>query len=177
MNLRQVSNVRDMPVLDLEAGAPLGRVVNWVVNPRDQRIAAWLLNKSRLLQAQPAIVPADIAEYGPHMLVARDRQTVIAPSEVVGLPELITNQMSVVGFRATTDQGQILGTVTDIIFDTISAQIQTYYIRPQTLTGLLQNDLVLPASRVTKIEPKRVVFGADVVSPPPVQTQEQIQAV
>src|SRR3989344_284570 len=175
MNLRQISSMKEGPVLDLETGDLLGHIASWVIHPRDQRIAAWLLGRNKLFQAPLAVVTADIAEYGPRMVVVRDSQPVIRPDEVVGLPELITARMVVVGFQATTVQGRVLGSVADLVFDTISSQIQQYYIRPQSMAGFLQNDLVLPANQVTRIESNRVVFSEGVEAIPIVNPRKQVQ--
>ena len=175
MNLRQISSIKDIPVLDLETGDLLGHITNWAIYPRDQRIVAWILNKNKFFRAPTAVVTADIAEYGPRMVVVRDRQSIIRPDEVVGLPELVTAKMTVIGFQATTIQGRILGIITDLVFDTISSQIQQYYVRPQSMAGFLQNDLILPASKVTRIESNRVVFYEDVETLPVMAPQEGIQ--
>ena len=175
MNLRQISSLREMPVVDLESGDLLGHIAGWVVSPRDQRVAAWRLNKTKLWQTSPVIITADIAEYGPRMVVARNRDTVIAPSEVVGLPELIAQKMTVVGFEAATTAHRVLGRVTDLVFDVVTSQIQRYYIRPKALVSLLQTDLVLPASQVAQIEANRVIFSDDATPIPSTVVQEQTQ--
>lgn len=177
MNLRQISTIKDMPIMDLETGDALGQIVSWAIHPRDQRIVAWLLGKQKLFQAPLAVVTADVAEYGPHMVVVRDRQVLIKPDEVVGLPELITNKMVVVGFRAVTTQGRPLGVVTDLVFDTIGSQIVKYYVRPHAMAGFLQPDLVLPANQVSQIQPDQVVFADDVTPISVATPQKQAQTI
>lgn len=175
MNLRQISSLREMPVVDLESGDLLGHIDGWVISPRDQRVAAWRLKKTRLWQTMPVIITADIAEYGPRMVVARTRDTIIAPSEVVGLPELIAQKMSVVGFEAKTVTGQVLGRVNDLVFDTVTSSIQQYYIRPKTLAGLWQTDLVLPASKVVTITAGQVLFSDNTTPVAMTAPKEQTQ--
>lgn len=177
MDLKQISTIGDMPVLDLETGSVLGRVVNWVVHPKDQRLAALLLDRSFLFQKWPVIVPADIAEYAPRMIVARDKEVVIAAQEVVGLPELINRKLSLTGFRAETDKGKVLGTVSDFVFDTITSRIQKYHIQPNRLTGGLHGGLILPASKVVGIKKRRLVFADDVTASRATIREERAQIV
>ncbi|MFH0905604.1 MAG: PRC-barrel domain-containing protein [bacterium] len=162
MNLRQISTVHDMPVLDLETGEVLGRVVSWAVNSKEQRVAAFLLNKTSFFRTWPVVVPADIVEYGPHMVVARDRNSIIAPREVVGLPELIAAKNTLIDFRAETESGETLGTVKDFLFDTIGSRIQKYYIGPVLPLGQPHHELVVPASQVISIEGGKIIFADSV---------------
>jgi len=164
VDLRQVNTIKDMPVLDLETGTVLGRVVSWIIHPRDQRVAAFLLDRSFPLQKWPVIVPADIAEYGPKMIIARNKDVIIPSQEVIGLPELIKHKMTITGFKAETASGKTLGIVGDAVFDTITSRVQKYYIRPRGLTGVIKSELVLPASKVVSIQKRRLIFADDVTA-------------
>ncbi len=164
-----------MPVLDLETGTVLGRVVSWVVSPRDQRIAALLLDRTFPLQKWPVIVPADIAEYGPRMIIARSQGVVIASQEVVGLPELIKQKITFTGFQAETTSGKVLGKINDLIFDTTTSRIQKYYVRPHGFAGAIRNELILAANKVLNIQKHRLIFSDDVASPESVPARKSTQ--
>lgn len=177
VNLRQISAIKNMPVLDLETGVVLGRVVSWVVHPRDQRIAAFLLDKTFPFQKWPVIVPADIAEYGPRMIIARSREVIIVSQEVVGLPELIKQKTTFTGFGAETISGKILGRVSDLAFDTITSRIQKYHIRPHGLASAVRNELILPANKVIKIQKKHLIFPDDITAPQAAPLHKSTQVI
>ena len=160
MNLRTINSIKDMPVLDLETGAVLGRVVNWAVHPKEQRVAAFLLGKILPIHAWPVIIPADIVEYAPRMIVARNREVIIRPQEVVGLPELIDQRINLISFQAVAESGKPLGKVVDFTFDTLTSQIYSYDVAPRT-TNLLSDTLILPANRVVKIMGRKIIFTDD----------------
>ena len=163
VSLKPISSIRDIPVLDLETGEVLGRVTSWAINPTDQRIAAWLLNKPSLFGTQLAISPADIIEYSPDMIVVRDRTAVINPKEILGLTDLIQRKLIVIGLPAISETRKPLGQVTELLFDTISSKIEKYYLSPGSgLTRLTSQDLVIPADKVVEITGRQVVF-ADMV--------------
>jgi len=177
MSLRRVSDIYQLPVLDLETGEMLGQILSWVVTPLQQRVVAFLLTKPTLWHKAKVLVPADIVEYDPKMIVVRNYECVIQPSEVVGLPELLDERMEITGFRAETETGKLLGTVTDFVFETVGSTIQQYCVKPPTLMGALQSEWILPAGKVVKIEKHRLVFADNILSATKLAARQQTQTI
>lgn len=175
MSLRRISDIQQMPVLDLETGEILGQVLDWYVSPAQQRIVAYLINRPTLWKKAEVIVPADITEYAPKMIVVRDQDVLIDPTEVVGLASLMSVNMNLIGFRAETEAGKLLGGVVDFTIEVTGATIQQYEVKAPTLIGALQNNLLLPASRVLRVESHRLVFPDNVLATTEVVRQQQTQ--
>lgn len=175
MNLRRITDIHQLPVLDLETGEMLGEIVSWIVNPASQKLAAFTLTKFGAWQKMKVVVPVDIVEYAPKMIVVQSRDAVITPDEIAGLVELLNNRMELTGFRAETETGKLLGTVSDFVFDVISSTIQQYYIQPPTVLGALTSDWILPANRVLRIEKNRLVFPDDILTVTKLAAQHQTQ--
>ncbi|RLC37695.1 hypothetical protein DRH29_01235 [candidate division Kazan bacterium] len=174
MSLRQISTIQNMPILDLETGEVLGRVVNWVIKTKEQRLAAFLLDKTSPFKSPQVIVPADIIEYGPNMIVARDRASIVSPKEIVGLPELISKKYVLVGFKAETENGTKLGHIEDFTFDTISSEVRTYYIGPGGAVGIFGNSRIIPSEQVIRIQSGKVIFTNDVIKPKTESAKKQV---
>lgn len=177
MNLRRITDIHQLPVLDLETGEMLGEVVSWVVSPAQQKLAAFTLTKFGTWQKMKVVVPADIVEYAPKMIVVQSQAAVVAPDEIAGLAEFLKNRMELTGFRAETETGKLLGTVSDFVFDIIGSTIQQYYIQPPTILGRLASDWILPASRVVRIEKNRLVFPDDILTVIKLAAQQQTQTI
>ncbi len=175
MNLRQITDIHQLPVLDLETGEMLGEVVSWLINPVQQKLVAFTLTKFGAWQKMKVVVPSDIVEYAPKMIVVQTQSAIITPDEIAGLLELIDNRMELTGFRAETENGKLIGTVSDFVFDVIGSTIQQYYIQPPTVLGALSSDWILPADRVTRIEKNRLVFPDDILMVTRPVTQHQTQ--
>lgn len=164
MSLRRISDIDQMPVLDLETGEILGQIVGWVVQPAQQKIVAYILTQPTLWRKAQIIVPADIVEYGPRMVVVRDKTVVISPDEVVGLLELLRDEVSLIKFRAETESGKGLGIVNDFIIEVTGSTIQQYYIEPPLLAGGLTSDWIVSASQVVRIEQRKIIFPDNILS-------------
>lgn len=177
MNLRRITDIHQLPVLDLETGEMLGEIVSWVVNPSQQKLAAFTLTKFGAWQKMKVIVPADIVEYAPKMIVVQSQAAVIAPDEIAGLMELLKDRIEITGFRAETETGKLLGTVSDFVFDVIGSTIQQYYIQPPTVLGAITSDWILPANRVVRIEKNRLVFPDDILMVTKLAVQQQTQTI
>lgn len=163
MSLQHISDIHEMPVLDLETGEILGQVLKWIVRPDQQKLVAYVLMPPTLWRKARVVSPTDIVEYGPKMIVVRDQRALIAPDEIMGLSELIQADSSMTGFRAETESGKLLGTVIDFVIDIVTAKIQQYHIKPQMLTETLQGDWVLPAGKVIKIENRKIIFPDNIL--------------
>jgi uncharacterized protein YrrD len=177
MNLRRITDIHQLPVLDLETGEMLGEVVSWVVNPIQQKLVAFTLTKFGMWQKMKVVVPADVVEYAPKMIVVQSQTAVIVPDEIAGLAELLDSRTELTGFRAETETGKLLGVVSDFVFDVIGSTIQQYYIQPSTILGAIKSDLILPASRVIRIEKNRLVFPDDILTVMEPATQHQTQTI
>lgn len=161
LNLRPTSSLENMPVLDLETGAVLGRVLDLVFNPAKQKLMAFVLNRGNMLMQAQVLVPTDIVEYGPKMILARNRAAIIHPKEVVGLPELMKKSFSIIGLIAETENGKTLGKIDNLDIDTVGSYIQRYHISPSLVAGLTQPDLLMPANRFVGMKKNRMIFVAE----------------
>ncbi len=177
MNLRHITDVHQQPVLDLETGEMLGHVSSWVINPASQKVVAFTLTKLRGWQGTRVVVPADIVEYAPEMIVVQSQNAVIVPDEVAGLAELLDKHLELIGFRAETESGKLLGVVSDVVFDTIASTIWQYYIQSLSIVGTMTGNLILSANRVLRIEKRRIVFPDDILVVTTVVPCEQTQTI
>lgn len=177
MSLRRISDIQQTPILDLETGDILGQILDWYVNPQQQRVVAYLVSHPTLWRKAKIIVPADIVEYGPKMVIVRDREALITSDEIVGLATLVADGMNLLGFRAETESGKLLGLVSDFVIEIVGGTIQQYEIKSPTLIGALQNNLLLAANQVVRVDQYRLVFPDSVLNNPQTIPQTQTQTI
>lgn len=173
MSLRRISEIYQLPVLDLESGDILGQIVSWVVDPSCQRLAALMLTRPGLWQAARVILPADIVEYAPKMVVVKNATAVITPQEVVGLPELVESRCELVELPAESEAEEVLGKVADFTFEVIGSTIQQYALQPSTMGNRAAGEWLIPASQVVRIEKRRIIFSDKIRRPVKTLTQQQ----
>lgn len=148
--------------MDLETSQAIGEIIDWIINPEEKKITALAIKQPGLFSSTKVITTTDIIEYGPGIVVVRNQNAVIKPSEVVRLKKLIKSKYRVIGSRVETRSGKILGTIEDLLFETIDSTIQKIYIKPGILGILSRPDIIVDADKIIQIEPTRVVVQDDV---------------
>jgi len=159
--LKPISEVMGARLVDLDQGQTLGEVVNWVINPDEKKISALIVKPAGLFAKTLAIIPIDIIEYGPKIVVVRNQNALVPPAEVVHLPKLMRRAHRVIGNPVVTSSGKQLGNVEDILFETCDATLQKIYVRPGILGLFNQPDLIIGADKIVAIENKRIVVTDD----------------
>ncbi|MFH0912148.1 MAG: PRC-barrel domain-containing protein [Patescibacteria group bacterium] len=159
--LKPISEVMGSRVVDLDNSQTLGEVINWVINPDKKQISALLVKPNRPFARSLAIVPIDIVEYGPKIVVVRNDGALVAPKEILHLPKLMRKKHRVLGNPVVTQAGKKLGSVDDLLFETIDASIQKIYVCPGLLGIFNQPDLILGVDKIIAIESNRIVVQDD----------------
>jgi len=160
--LKQITQVVGSKLMDLETSQTIGEVVDWIINPDEKKIIALVIKQPGLFSSTKVVTTIDIIEYGPGIVVVKNRDTVVKPGEVVRLKKLIKSKYRVIDSRVETESGKILGTIEDLLFETINSAIQKIYIKPGILGMLSRPDIIVDADKIIKIEPTRIIVQNDV---------------
>lgn len=159
--LKPISEVLGARVVDLDDCSALGTVSNWVINPDKKQISALLIKPAGVFTRTLAIPTIDIVEYGPKMIVIKNHSALVNPGEILHLPKLIRKKHRVIGNIVITVSGKKLGTVEDLLFETIDSTLQKIYITSGILGILSQPDLIIGADKIVSIEQKKIVVQDD----------------
>lgn len=159
--LKPISEVMGARLVDLDKSQTLGEVINWVVDPDRKQISALIIKPVGIFTRTMAITTVDIVEYGPKMVVVKNQDALVPPSEIVHLPKLMRQKQRVIGSPVVTTSGKKLGQVEDLLFETSDSSIQKLYVRPGLLGMLNRPDLIIGADKIVAIERKRIVVTDD----------------
>lgn len=164
-HLRRISQIKDLPIFDLETSGHLGVVDSWKVNPTDQKLLAFCIKKGAWLTRPQFLATTDIVEYDDKMIVVRNQTCITPASEIL---ELNKNKAAceIVGCRALTQSGQSLGRVTDFAFEVISSKIIQYVV------GGRQGTLIIPSTQVVAIRRNKVIFSDNAAMGATIRTAE-----
>lgn len=159
--LKPISEIMGARLVDLDNSQTLGNVINWVINPDAKKISALMVKPAGMFSRSLAVATLDIIEYGPKIVVIKNSTALVPPSEIVHLPKLLRHKQRVVGSPVVTSAGKKLGSVEDILFETIDSTIQKIYVRPGILGILQQSDLIIPADKIVTIAPNKIIVQDD----------------
>ena len=155
--LRQTSSIIDASILELDSGNSVGKIRNLITDPQGKKIMAFLVSPSFPFGPNRVLAPVDIVEYGPQIIIIRNKEALIEPSEIATLTELIKQKITPLNKVVLTLRGKRLGIVEDLVIEENGATIVRYYLKPSLITLLASSELILPADNVIQIEKNRVL--------------------
>lgn len=143
-----VSSLMHLPVLDLGTGQRLGRVDNIILSSDHRTVEAYtshggFLRGTKAFPARGATIGQDAIVLPPGALERFDKRS------LRGLPLA----GPVTGTRLLSDSGRVLGTVTDIQMDPVTAEVVGYEVNPEDrslLDRLRRRTAVLPVAAVRR---------------------------
>ncbi|MFH1088788.1 MAG: PRC-barrel domain-containing protein [Patescibacteria group bacterium] len=159
--LKAITEIGNSRVIEFDDNRTLGKVVNWIINPTEKRISAFLVKPAGFFKPNLAVATIDIVEYGPKLVIVKNESALVAPREVVSLPKLIRQRHKVLGNPVVTQSNKPLGKVSEILFETIDSTIQRIYVEPNILSALRQPDLIISADKIIQITPKKIIVQND----------------
>ena len=159
--LKSITEIGNSRVIDFDDSRILGKVTNWIINPEQRKISAFLIKPTGLFKTTLAVSTMDVIEYGPKLIIVKNESALVAPQEVVHLPKLIRQRYKVLGNPVVTQANKKLGTVSELLFETINSTIQRIYVEPNFLGALKQPDLIISADKIIQITPRKIVVQND----------------
>ena len=163
--LRQIIKLPGSKLVDLDNGETIGEIVDWIIDPDNKKISALTVKEPGFFRQLKVITTIDIVEYGPGIVVVRNRNVIVAPKEVVRLKNIIKPKKRVIGSQVKTVSNKILGTIEDLLFETTDSTIQKLYIKPPIINMLSKPDLIIGADKIVKIEPGKITVQDDAGTP------------
>lgn len=163
--LKQITKLPGSKLVDLDNGETIGKIVNWIIDPDNRKISALTVKEPGLFKQIKIITTIDVVEYGPGIVVVRNRNAIVAPKEIARLKNIIKQKKRVIGSKVTTISNKILGTIEDLLFETTDSTIQKLYIKPPIINMLSKPDLIIGADKIVKIEPGKITVQDDAGTP------------
>ena len=153
--LRKISELVGLKVIDIKDGTDLGQVGEVVLSPDDLKLLGFVVKSGGFLAQEERIVEAsDVRAIGEDAITV-DGQEAAHTSEAS--TEAFRNAREgnrrLAGKRVITDKGSVVGTVSDAILDEDGRQLAALLIGG----GLLQSADSLHVDRITSVGPDVIV--------------------
>ena len=153
--MRSGNELRGMSVVDVAGGNKLGQVGEVVISPDDLRVLGLVVKSGGLLSQQERIIEADdIRSIGKDAITvdgadaAHDRDT--GGDE---LRQARSGQRRIIGAKAVTKSGTLVGTVSDFMVDENTRRVTALTLG----TGPFSTSEAIPAERIASVGPDVIV--------------------
>ncbi len=137
-------------------GEDLGVVERILVNPETAAVAGLTLSAKGWFKGEKAVEFGSVKAIGGYAVTLENSELVVALNSAPALEQL-ANQFNLYGSRVITPQGELMGTVDDFAFDTVTGTIESFLLSGGLIKNLTKGKASVPMSAVEKIGPDVIV--------------------
>ena len=155
--LMPINRLIDTPIMSLQTGMPLAKVVAVIVDPRKLKIAALRVEGNRLSHDQSVLHPEDIREISDIGLIVDGDDSLMPLDDLVRLKEIIDFNFELMGIRVEDESHHLLGHVKDFALDPNSFYVQQLYTKPSLIKSITSTGLTINRSQIVSINNQRII--------------------
>lgn len=160
--MRKARRVLGLPVISLSEAAKLGVVGDVVIDPKRRSVVALVVDDAAGRPSTRMLPFESIRGLGPDAVIVESESSATETRDLPGLHTLIDGPVRMVGLQVLTEDGRLVGLVSDVVMDEASGSIESYEI-----SGGLLRDLLRGRSYLRAGEPRRVGQRLMIVPEPP----------
>ena len=138
--LKLSSSLKNIKIISLRAGGPVGLATDPIVNPHNLKIVGWWCRVPGHNELQ-VVLEADIREHGPNGMSINDESEISSPEELVRHQEILEINFSIIGKNVKT-KNRKLGKVVDYSYND-GMYVQKLYVEKPLHRVFATEDVVL----------------------------------
>lgn len=155
--LLPIHRLIDSPIMSLQTGMTLATIGHPVVDPRQLKVVAFHVNGSRLSHTKSVLHPEDIREISDIGVIVDSDESLMPLDDLVRLKEVVEFGFQLDHIRVETEQGKLLGHVTNYAIDPESYFVQQLYTKPSLLRSITTTGLTIHRKQIASINNHRLV--------------------
>jgi len=144
-----------LPVVLDEEKARAGEVEKIIISPEDGAFLGFLVFDP--IEKKPKVVPSvEIKAITPNFALIKNFASITEIDDVVRIKNALTVNPDIIGSKVYTDSGTYLGRVNEATLSITKMELERIYVSAPFSISLLSQDLIIPLSKITKIESKKI---------------------
>lgn len=149
------SQLKNLPVLSLQTGQPLGTVVRPLVKRSSLEIAALICEATGIRRQTSVIMMRDVRQVAGDCIIIDSFEDIEDAREIVRLRDVVEDNFNPMGKLVVTEAKHQLGRVEDYTINLETYMLQKLYVQQSMLKSILFNSLVIDRTQITDIGPKQ----------------------
>lgn len=128
MSLRLFSHTVSLPVVSLHAEAPVGMLVDFLIDRAHGTIIGGLVSQGGVFKPQIGILLwSDVLSLDQAIFI-QDEDVILDPEDLIRQHERYHDHVSLIGLPVNTKAGVRLGEITDYAFEVDSGLLKTFHV-------------------------------------------------
>jgi len=146
------------PVLSLRTGTRIATTQQAIINPNNLKVEGFYCQDSKERKKQLVLLYQDIRDLIPQGMVVNDHDSLVEPSELVRLQDILALNFTLTGKQVVTISGSKLGKVADYATETTTMFVQKIYVTQSLLKNLTGGNLGVDRTQIVEITNRKIII-------------------
>ena len=145
------------PVLSVQAGGPIGRIVDAIVDPDNLSVIAFHVDGPPINKQQNILDVRSVREYSNYGFVIDDIDELVSPDDVIRINNILKLNFNLLSLKVETKKGSKLGKVQDFTLTSEDFIIQQIIVKRPMIKSLNDSELTIPRSEIVEITDYKII--------------------
>ena len=145
------------PVLSVQAGGPIGRIVDAIVDPDNLSVIAFHVDGPPINKQQNILDVRSVREYSNYGFVIDDIDELVSPDDVIRINNILKLNFNLLSLKVETKKGSKLGKVQDFTLTSEDFIIQQIIVKRPMIKSLNDPELTIPRSEIVEITDYKII--------------------
>ena len=145
------------PVLSVQAGGPIGRIVDAIVDPDNLSVIAFHVDGPPINKQQNILDVRSVREYSSYGFVIDDIDELVFPDDVIRINNILKLNFNLLSLKVETKKGSKLGKVQDFTLTSEDFIIQQIIVKRPMIKSLNDPELTIPRSEIVEITDYKII--------------------
>jgi len=160
--MRKGKHVIGQPVLSFEDGRRVDNVKNLLISEDNESIVALLVDEGGLLSSSRVVPLENVKSFGRDAVVIETSTNVVTASSDPETKAIIQRREALLGKKVMTDQGQSLGSISDLYFEDKSGRITGFEVSGGAFGDFARGTSYLGVDQIERLGPDLIFVRQDV---------------
>ena len=151
------SRLLGAPVLSVQAGGPIGRIVDTIVDPDNLSVIAFHVDGPPINKQQNILDVRSVREYSSYGFVIDDIDELVSPDDVIRINNILKLNFNLLSLKVETKKGSKLGKVQDFTLASEDFIIQQIIVKRPMIKSLNDPELTIPRSEIVEITDYKII--------------------
>ena len=145
------------PVLSVQAGGQIGRIVDAIVDPDNLSVIAFHVDGPPINKQQNILDVRSVREYSNYGFVIDDIDELVSPDDVIRINNILKLNFNLLSLKVETKKGSKLGKVQDFTLTSEDFIIQQIIVKRPMIKSLNDPELTIPRSEIVEITDYKII--------------------
>ncbi|MBQ2643361.1 MAG: hypothetical protein Q4C24_01800 [Candidatus Saccharibacteria bacterium] len=145
------------PILSMQAGGAIGRIIDFIVDPDTLKIIAFRLEGPVINRNSNILDVSSVREYSNFGMVIDDTDELVAPDDVVKISKILELNFSLISLKVETKKGSKLGKIINFTVTSEDFTVQQLIVKRPAIKSFIDPELTIHRKEIVEITDYKVI--------------------